>query len=555
MNKYLLAIHEDTNANVTLFKGRQILFSVAEERLSRLKYHGGFPCLGIKLVLTKYNLKLKDLDLITAANKYHFLPRILGTKFPNFEHSFLGIPQKAFLLYNSYLTKNRFLANSVENFNQKLLELKFRKRVVLIDHHRCHAASAYFTSGFTEALAVSCDNFGDGYSTTVFECKNRELKFLYGSTALNSPGQFYGLISQVALGFHPLAAGKTTGLAAFGNPDKAYDLVASLFNITKDKKDFILSNILFLNPRSKVLRYLSKFRKEDIAAAVQKRLEDILVEYVTHALKETNMKNLVLSGGVFGNVRVNQKLAQFVKNIFVHPGMSDQGLSLGAGLDYLANENGLEPFSLQDVFWGPAYSDQEIRAILSEYGLKYEFIEDIETKMALLLSQGKVVARFHGRLEYGPRALGNRSILYQTTDFSVNDWLNKKLKREHFMPFAPVTLAEFADKCYLNIKGAEYTAKFMTISFDCTEWMKNISPAVVHVDGTARPQFLAEEDNPIMYRILSQYYKKTGIPSLLNTSFNIHEEPIVCSPKDAVEAFIESQLDYLAIGNFLVPYP
>jgi carbamoyltransferase len=158
-------------------------------------------------------------------------------------------------------------------------------------------------------------------------------------------------------------------------------------------------------------------------------------------------------------------------------------------------------------------------------------------------------------MEYGPRALGNRSILYQTADKSVNDWLNKKLSRPGYMPFAPVTLFEFKDICYKNINGAEHAAKFMTIALDCTEWMKQVSPGVVHVDGTARPQLLKEEDNPGYYKILKEYQRITGIPSLINTSFNMHQEPIVCSPEEAIRTFLEAELDYLAINRFLVKNP
>jgi carbamoyltransferase len=154
-------------------------------------------------------------------------------------------------------------------------------------------------------------------------------------------------------------------------------------------------------------------------------------------------------------------------------------------------------------------------------------------------------------MEYGPRALGNRSILYSATDRSVNDWLNKRLQRTEFMPFAPVTLAEYAEKCYKNLKGAEYPAKFMTITFDCTEYMNEVSPATVHVDGTARPQIIDEKSNPSYYKILKEYHKITGIPTLVNTSFNMHEEPIVCTPGDAIRSFQCGHLEYLAIGNFL----
>ncbi len=175
----------------------------------------------------------------------------------------------------------------------------------------------------------------------------------------------------------------------------------------------------------------------------------------------------------------------------------------------------------------------------------------MEPEIARLLADGAVVARFNGRMEYGPRALGNRTILYQATDPSVNYWMNDALKRTEFMPFAPIVMAEHADKCFLNVDGAENTARFMTITFDCTDWMAKTFLGVVHVDNTARPQLVSEKDNPSMYRILAEYHKLTGYPVLINTSFNMHEEPIVCTPCDAVRAFKLGHLDYLAIGNYI----
>ncbi len=227
--------------------------------------------------------------------------------------------------------------------------------------------------------------------------------------------------------------------------------------------------------------------------------------------------------------------------------MGDGGICFAA-----AGLNGAFPAKLKDAYLGPDYNDDWVKGLLDKSGFPYTREPDIEKKAAALLSQGKVIARFAGRMEFGPRALGNRSILYQATDKSVNDWLNKRLRRSEFMPFAPVTLFELKDKCYLNTRGAEEAARYMTISFACSEWMKKVSPGVVHIDGTARPQIIKEEDNPGYYKILNEYFKITGIPSLINTSFNMHGEPIVCSPEDALKTFSLAGLDYLAINNFLV---
>lgn len=550
---YILCIHEDSNANATLFSDKKILFSVAEERLTRRKYQAGFPAQSIQLILNKYNISLDDINVIVCANSYHPLSRILWDKFPTFEHSFLGLSQKLTVYYQHALNYNSALRNTIKNFNACMLKRKLGKKVILIDHHTAHAYSAYITSGFNKAVAVTTDNFGDGLSSAVFACEDGCCSLMYSSSALNSPGQFYGEIAQI-LGFHPLLAGKMTGLAAFGNPEPAYNIIKDLFALDKSGKDFILPPLINKFPKLGAYKKLLSFQKKDVAAAAQKRFEEVMLLYIKQALKQTGMEKIALAGGVFGNVRLNQKIASLpeVKEIFIHPGMSDQGISLGAGLAYLAQNLSVKPFRLKDVYWGPDYTISEIETALKESKLRYEIHNNIEETAAQLLCEGKTIAYFSGRLEYGPRALGNRSILYQTTDKTVNDWLNKKLKRNEFMPFAPVTLEEYAQECYIDIEKIKYNTKFMTISVDCTEWMKKTSPAVVHIDGTARPQIINEEDNPAYYEILRRYHKLTRIPSLINTSFNMHEEPIVNNPSDAIRAFKAAELDYLIMDNYLV---
>lgn len=259
------------------------------------------------------------------------------------------------------------------------------------------------------------------------------------------------------------------------------------------------------------------------------------------------------------NVKLNQRIhaLEEVNRTFIHPGMGDDGLAVGAALYKCfqlckKTKTRFESNAIDNVYWGPEYSNKEIEQALDEFEFPYEFHERIESRVAGLLSDGKIVARFAGRMEYGPRALGNRSILYQTKDTTVNDWLNKRLKRTEFMPFAPVTIKEYAYQCYTSLNGAEHTAKFMTITSDCTDGMKEHCPGVVHIDGTARPQLIEREINPSYYEIIDEYRKMTGVPSVVNTSFNMHEEPIVCTPNDALRAFRDGSLDYLAIGKFLV---
>jgi carbamoyltransferase len=234
--------------------------------------------------------------------------------------------------------------------------------------------------------------------------------------------------------------------------------------------------------------------------------------------------------------------------------MGDEGLGVGAAL-YEAHARGARrgTTTIGDVYLGADCSEADCREAIDRAGLRV--ITDgpcLERTAGALIAEGKIVARCAGRMEYGPRALGNRSILYQATDRSVNKWLNERLKRTEFMPFAPVVLWDARHRCFPDVSGAEDTARFMTMTFDCTPEMNEKAPAVCHVDGTARPQLIREQDNPSYYRLLSEYERLTGLPCIVNTSFNMHEEPIVNTPAEAVKSFLASELDALILGRFLV---
>jgi carbamoyltransferase len=556
MPEYLLGLHEDSNSNAALFRDGRLISAVAEERLTRRKYEAGFPEQSIRLLLEMEGITLDEVDLVVAANRFHFLPRVLrllGTSLPAFEHPLMGFGQKAHVTLQDFFYRSRVLQRLTEGFNRRALRRIFGKPVVLLDHHTAHAYSAYLTAGFPEALALTVDNFGDGFSATVHRCRKGLCAFLYGSSAMDSPGQYYGELAQI-LGHHPLQAGKMTGQAAYGDPWRLLPLVRELFALRQGGSDFTLPFIWDKSARGEPFRTLATEKRADVAAAGQRHFEEVMMRWVEAALDATGDENVVLAGGVFGNVRLNQLILELpqVANVFVHPGMSDAGLAVGAVLAWLARrEGGLTPVEMETVLLGPAYGEERIEQALRAGGLSYTRPENMAEAAAELLVAGKVLARFDGRMEYGPRALGNRSILYQTQDPSVNDWLNKRLKRSEFMPFAPVTLVEHAAECYHNWEGARAATRFMTISLHCTDYMKRVSPGVVHVDGTARPQVLGREDNPGYYDILQAYHARTGIPSLINTSFNLHGEPIVCTPEDAVRSFLNGHLDVLAIGPFL----
>ncbi len=295
----------------------------------------------------------------------------------------------------------------------------------------------------------------------------------------------------------------------------------------------------------------------DLAFAIQHLLERDVLRFIEQSIPRIDGQPICLAGGVFANVKLNKLVKEMgFGRIFVQPAMGDGGLALGGPLMRLASERGsLTPYTLESVYLGPEYSEDEMRAAIRSEGLEPRRCDPVEPEIAELLAAGRVVARFNGRMEFGPRSLGNRSILYHCADATVNDWLNKRLDRTEFMPFAPATLAADTDECFLDLAGAEHTAEFMTIISGCTDEFKRECPAAVHVDGTARPQLVREAANPSLHAALEAYKRITGVGTCVNTSFNMHEEPIVCTPGDAVRAFMRGHLDYLAMGPFIVENP
>lgn len=550
--KPVYAFHEDSNANAALIDTDGRIYAAAEERLTRRRFQGGFPRQSLAWIERASGVPLAAAPVLVFGNRTHFLPRLLGSLFPSFEHDLFGFPHKLMLAFHHLVFLSPAFASLMEGFNRLLLRLRFGKRLAIVDHHFAHAASAYYTSGKAAACAVSIDNYGDGYAAKVFACEGPRIRFLRGASALDSPGQFYGEIAQIA-GIHPLLAGKLTGMAAHGNPTRAIDRVRKLFCVIRDGRGF--SRTFGWRRHAKQARFagLADLDKTDLAAATQEVFEDAIVQYVRAAVRDTGRRDVVLAGGCFGNVRVNQRILELpeVDSVWVHPAMSDQGIALGAALAYLASQKPLLPFRLPDVFLGPEPTEVEIEAALRAAGLPYARPDDLAAEVARLLAAGKVVARFAGPMEYGPRALGNRSVLYETREPRLQEKLNVQFHRAWYMPFAPMVMAPFAGQCFREVETAIEPGRFMTIGFHATEWMKEHCPGVVHVDGTVRPQIIGRDDNPPMYRIIEQYHRLTGIPCLLNTSFNMHEEPIVCSPRDACRAFVSAKLDALIAGPFL----
>lgn len=573
----VLGIIDSKPSSAAILKDGQVLSAIAEERLCRMKMASGMPRQAIRQVMTDAGITAKDIDVVAVAQKVSvFEPEPIPWN-GWFDKNHAGRP-RPFEKISGALAPIAGYIPFAQKAHHQIKDIISRKRLAQIpeylekeygitapvqyyDHHYCHATSAYYTSNYDRALVVTLDGGGDGLSGSVYQGENGKLTRLSAVDSFNSLGNFYSYITHLS-GFKAEShEGKVTGLAALGKPT----YIEILREFVSYREPGQIQYAVPMYHRSALKQIASRlpenFDKADLAASVQLLLEEIGIQFIQYWLRKTGIRSIAVAGGVFSNVKFNQRVHELpeVDDFFVHPAMDDSGLAVGGAFAALANASNIDPTTLsqrlKNVYFGTSYSDDEIRKSIESYGFDATYESNITDIIAKLLAEGRVVARFTGRMEYGPRALGHRSILYQTTDPSINDWLNAHLHRTEFMPFAPATLQEYADECYDGLDGARDSARYMTITFNCTEKMREQSPGVVHVDGTARPQVLDPDTAPDFYKIGVAYHKLTGIPSLINTSFNMHGEPIVCTPDDALRSFNEGKLDYLAIGDWLVANP
>ena len=558
----ILGINYLSESSISYMVDGKLRFSISEERINRVKNWYGNPIKSINKFLNENKIDIEEIDLIAThgiavktkknINSKQYINKVKLIKASN-----LNITKKKYLINQiKFRRKKEIIATKRASRLIKNLKKIYKKKIFIYDHHECHAATAAYFSGWKESHVLTADGWGDGYSSKLFKFKNNKFYLLRSSSLLDSLGYFYGSITKL-LGFRPHRhEGKVLGLAAYGNPNKAYDEISKMISYDNNNKNFIShpENGLYLPlfENNNLKKLLKKYSKKDIAAATQKRLEDIVIDYVKSI--NSNSLKISLAGGVFSNVKLNQKIRELkkIKDIFVFPNMGDGGLSVGACCLCHNHFKKLESKKLNNYYLGFSYSEDEILKQIKNFDLKYKKLKNLASVVAKELHKGKIIAVFQGKSEFGPRALGNRSILVSTTNSKVNISLNKKLGRTEFMPFAPITLDKEANNMYLKFNKGKYSSRFMTATYDCTDKMKKLSPATVHVDGTARPQILFRKQNPVVYEILERYFKISKIPNLINTSFNMHEEPIVCSPKDAIRSFIRSKIDYLFIGNLLI---
>jgi carbamoyltransferase len=596
----------DKDATVSLVENGRVTFAAGEERFTRKKLQEGFPSEALQAALEYTGTKVEEIDTVV----YPFLDwrreTELFTRNIRDEKAFLDATPSADVRARIETALARVPARTVpipglrepnermdkpflhklfyrlagaegvvsrnvakrssrtwrqesvtfhrawhQQLQEHLEELGLAAKLKRFEHHQGHAAGAFLASPFERALIVTLDGYGSGLAGSVSLGEGNRITRLHKIEYPHSLGTFYESVTS-SLGFKPSRhEGKIVGLAAYGDPNILKDVLLARFDQEPGSFRILESNNIYFS------RHLaSLFPKIDVAAAYQRVLELVATAYVKHYVDQTGIDTIVAAGGVLANVKLNQRLLEIpgVRRIFIYPNMGDGGCATGAAM--LASREFLEDHAAYEhVYFGPDYTDDVVADELRAAGLPFTRMAPIEPAIARLIHEGRVVARFTGRMEYGPRALGNRSILYRATEPEVNQWLNQRLGRTEFMPFAPATLYEERHRCYEGVEGGQVAAQFMTITFDCTPFMKTTCPAAVHVDGTARPQLVREDVNPSFYQVLREYHRLSGIPCVINTSFNMHEEPIVNSPADAIRAFLQGNLDYLAINDFLVRHP
>ncbi len=558
-----------------LVEDGRIVAAVAEERLCRMKMAGGMPVASVGEVLRIAGAHARDIDRVAVAQVVSvFEPEpipwhgwfdttinVRSSLFDRLGSALAPLAGSNPAALRAHGALKRWLFRERRRRIPALLRERWdiRAPVSFVDHHLAHAASAYYTSGIDRALVVTLDGGGDGLSGSVWEAVDGRLRRLAAVPSFHSLGNFYSYVTELCGFKAERHEGKVTGLAAHGRPIYADRLREVVAHQEPGQIRYLVPMYHRSALRTLASRLPRDFDRADLAASAQIVLEEIGSRFVRDWVRHTGLGALCVAGGVFANVRLNQELIRIpeVKSVWIHPAMDDSGLAAGAALQSQAKhgDGRLVGRRLPDAYLGPSFGDPEIVAALAEAGLAGTLHERICEVVAERLAAGAVVARFQGRMEYGPRALGNRSILYRPNDPTVNDWLNERLRRTEFMPFAPAVLADRASECFEQIDGLCDAARFMTATLDCTPAMRGSCPGVVHLDGTARPQLVDRDTAPDLHAILRAYRERTGLPALINTSFNLHEEPIVCTPRDAVRAFVQGRIDYLAIGDRLVSHP
>lgn len=562
-----LGLSNMRDAAAALVQGGRIVAAAEEERFVRIKHVSALPAHAIRYCLKEAGLRLCDLDAVAVPWKYWEI----GTRARLAFSAMFRSPEL-------FREKGR---RSIERLRQEWWELACLRRklseqidgtpcppVTFLDHHMCHAASAFLVSPFEQAAVMVVDGASESHSTMMAMADRQQIQAIRRTPLPHSLGQFYAAMTAF-LGFKPDHDEYIVmGLAACGEPRYAETIRRHILRLVPDGTftlnttllDFHLARVGIFVPGLISLLGAARLpdeevmqRHRDLAASVQLVLEEVLLALARALRMNTKADQLCLAGGVAYNCVANSRLCREAgfREIYIPPAAGDSGAAMGAALWHTFRRGAMAQRPVMTAaYWGPQFSEIDCQTALRQAGLQAQRLSDAELcdLVAQELANGKLVFWFQGRMEWGPRALGNRSLLADPRREDIRALINARVKqRELFRPFAPSVLAEEAG-AYFDVPAP---SPFMMLTVSVKPSAKGIIPAVVHVDGSARVQTVDRQANPLFHQLLQAFARRTGVPVLLNTSFNV-QEPIVCSPEEAVRCFQRTEVDWLVLGNLLV---
>jgi carbamoyltransferase len=557
----ILGINHSNDAAAALVVDGRVVAASQEERFSRLKHDPSFPDKAIDFCLKTQGIELGDLDAVgffwnPGIHAESPLRRLTQSVRHHVEYLY-GVPARLIPRLGERVSR---IEETIHLASGRKLPIHY------LTHHLCHAAAAFFTSPYEEGAILTADGYGERQSTTIYRGRGADLELLAEVDFPHSIGSFYAALTDY-LGFRANSGeGKVMGLASYGRESEYVAKVRNLITLTERGFELDLSYFEFFHDRphrysEKLVALLGPARKpesavdrrhEDIAFALQAVTEEVMLHLARMARKVTGAKNLCVAGGVALNCVANGRLQRETdfEKFFFYPAAGDTGTSVGAALavEHLLHR-GPRSMEVASEYLGTGFTAAQVRSVLDRGRLRYHTLKDPEVTAARMIADGLILAWFQGRAEFGPRALGNRSILADPRRKDMKDLLNATVKfREPFRPYAPSVLEESCGKYF----GSDVPSPYMLRAYPTRPEMIDVLPAITHVDGTARVQTVNAKQNPRYYRLIREFGRITGIDCVLNTSFNIRGEPIINTVDEAIKCLMTTGLDALFVEDFLV---
>lgn len=570
---YVLGIHDGHNSGACVLQDGKVVAAVSTERLSKVKNDTGYSSAAVAEVLRIASIKPSDIDVVAIASTQRSTREWFMQTDTWYQSKLPGIvagAEFAFPALRSFYPAINFVTrNFIKRvpFNNNGLVVKIKKdfgfenaKFSFVDHHLCHAAASYYGRPWNDdTLILTLDGRGDGLCATVSVGSGTDIKRISSTKGGHSVAEVY-LGATSFLGMKPLEHEyKVMGLAPYASKQHGDEAARILDGLIIVNGDLSFSSKIRTNASYYwIRRRFARQRFDNVAYAVQKFTEDLAVAWVGKAVAKTGIHNVVLGGGLFMNVKLNKLVLELpeVKKLFIAPSCSDESLMIGAAMVVHAEASGKRPEPLKEIYYGGSFGDDYVKDLLVKNSVPKKHtvqqFKDINGVVAELLAKNRIVARCAGRMEFGARALGNRSILANPSSFANVRIINQMIKsRDFWMPFAPAILAEAEKEYIANPKSTP--SPYMILAFDSVEKNRDKIVAAMHqYDFTVRPQVVYKRHNDGYHSIIKSFQKQTGIGAVLNTSFNLHGFPIVYTPEDAYYVFENSGLQHLQLNDFLI---